>query len=495
MNAAISTKVVALGAVGSIVAQQALVGVSKLRECIPTLEFRYPAVADVAEAAVEAAVEVGEVIEAVPRDWKLATAFGLGACAACAALATYNRVSKRYPRRGGRWLKGGYSPETRVEGSEEQNILEPRFAARIAYRKSGGEYVMTGWGYRTDYNGESYLTTAQHCLTSESDTMYLRKGDKFFPIDISGALLIGNDAALIPVPENVFSRLMIRKPILGIVPTQGQAVSVIGLEGKGTIGLLTNETRRGYYGRVIYRGTTVGGYSGSPYYSGNIVYGMHTNGGHYNGGINAMYLHCKAKIATDDMTEEESPRLLDEWMEESDEPPIEWEGDWGIIQMQSGKYVRVSKQQVDDAISRYANKREDQDRRDREEEERRYEEEYESASVIVPPPPVQPANTNVVVSIPTVASSSLASGNELVPGNTRGGQESEQRRPSEPVSRQALTPESRSPLKRSTRSQVRRELRSCDKRIVRLRNTLSRMDQSASTRPSTSIQSEGRQRC
>lgn len=501
MSTAVTTKIVALGAVGSFMAQQAAWGFTKLRESLPSVElaWSHPVVQTVepaAEAVVEATTSVvkttvGAAIDIAGGGRALA-AFGLGMATTGVAIYGYNRVARNYPKRGGCWIAGGRNPETRVEGSEERVTLEPPFAVRVAFKNKRGEYTMTGWGYRSDYNGRTYLITAQHCLSSEVSEVYLRKGDKFFSVAIDQYEILCNDAVLIPVPENVFARLCVRKPKYGIVPEMGQAVTVLGLEGKGTTGLLENESGRGSFGRVLYRGTTMGGYSGSPYYSGNVIYGMHTNGGHYNGGYNAMYLHVKAKIVTDEPEMvAESPRLLDDWFDESGETfEVEWEGDWAVVQHQTGKYVRIRKDDYYAAEARWmdrSDRRAYEDLEDQENRRAEYEREYESAQVPVQPPP-PPQQQAITLTIPAPSSSGPAvSGNGPTPGTSRGGNVSEQQRPLETENRRESTNESFRPSP-AWQEVVPRRFK---KHTPSHRSTGSQTVQNVSTKPSKSTRKTG----
>lgn len=488
MSTAVSTKVMALGAAGSIIAQQATKVLDGLRGYVPTLRLEWPA-GEVAEQTIEilqeAAQETAIVAEGVVTNTRMAFAFGLGMITTVTAVGAYRAYQRYGPMRGGRWIKGGRIPETRVAGSEEIPLKEPRFAVRLAWKNNRGEYIMTGWGYRVDYNGKPYLMTVQHGLTDESDTMYLRKGDQFFPIDVTGWIAVAVDAALVPVPENVFSRLQIQKPSIGLIPSIGTAVSVVGLEGKGTTGLLTNAKPGQGFGKVIYSATTMGGYSGSPYHSGRVVYGMHQTGGYYNMGYSSMYLHVKCKIATDDNSEDESPRTLDEWFDDDEEElPIEWEGDWAIIGHSSGKYLRIKKKDYYEAENRWKQRGEERRNADIEAEDQRrlqFEQQQQTESASIPCNP-SPPQENIVLSIPL-------SGNGQSPGSSRGGQESVQHQPSGPENRRVSTTasqtsshESRPPLKKLTRSQ---------KLAARLAKQLimpSQQERSVSTKPSMSTQ-------
>lgn len=73
------------------------------------------------------------------------------------------------------------------------------------------------------------------------------------------------------------------------LPYTGDFVQIVGAAGKGTTGVLRHD--RNVFGRVMYDGTTVSGYSGAAYTSGNRLVAIHTNGGAVNGGYSASYIY------------------------------------------------------------------------------------------------------------------------------------------------------------------------------------------------------------
>lgn len=107
------------------------------------------------------------------------------------------------------------------------------------------------------------------------------------------------------------------------LPYSGEYVSIVGASGKGTVGVLRHD--RSIFGRVTYDGTTVGGYSGAGYCSGNRLVGIHTNGGAVNGGFSASYIYsliCR--------TDKVKPEDSDDWLREQ-------------FSKKSGRGIRVDK--------------------------------------------------------------------------------------------------------------------------------------------------------
>lgn len=73
-----------------------------------------------------------------------------------------------------------------------------------------------------------------------------------------------------------------------VIPERGTIAIIVGPQGKGTQGKLEHDST--IFGRVIYHGTTLGGYSGAAYMVANQITGIHLNGGKRNGGFSASYI-------------------------------------------------------------------------------------------------------------------------------------------------------------------------------------------------------------
>lgn len=95
--------------------------------------------------------------------------------------------------------------------------------------------------------------------------------------------------------------------IAHVTYTAGHYVSVVGVSGKGTTGILRDDNV--VFGRMVYDGTTLGGYSGAGYMSGPQLVGLHTNGGAVNGGYSASYILVLLNVL--DRTK---PEDSDDWL-------------------------------------------------------------------------------------------------------------------------------------------------------------------------------------
>nr|UGO57161.1 MAG: hypothetical protein 2 [Riboviria sp.] len=78
------------------------------------------------------------------------------------------------------------------------------------------------------------------------------------------------------------------------IPRQGAFTAICGSAGNGTTGVVRLDPS--VFGRVTYDGTTVAGYSGAAYMSGNSLIGIHTSGGVVNGGYAAGYVKTLLQV-------------------------------------------------------------------------------------------------------------------------------------------------------------------------------------------------------
>lgn len=202
--------------------------------------------------------------------------------------------------------------ESRRPGSEEAEMTQVRSQAKVGYIKDD-KFVVIGGCVRFEGN---YLIGPDHVLGGQSDK-YVMGSQSRVSLVGKERLLLATDLVAIQMTEQEMSTIGISVCKLGIVPEMGIYSSVVGPEGKGTTGRLINDPAN--FGRVIYYGTTLSGYSGSVYCVGNQVLGIHQMGGEFNGGYSSSYAWMCLKIA------------LRERMESSDE--------WLLGQMQSGRKI------------------------------------------------------------------------------------------------------------------------------------------------------------
>lgn len=507
MSTAVSAKLVALGAVGSMVANAAAPFVKEnLQKAAGATARRMEALASAFGGAKEAVVDVVEEVATGAAPDRAALYFAIGMATPAVAYTGYWVGGKAwrwmFPQKQTSWTVGGKVEECVVAGSTEHSMLEPRFSCRIGYTNSQGDKIMVGWGTRVDYAQGSYLVTAQHCLTLDRP-MWMRKGKECLPLDLKEAAPIANDLAVIPVPTKSFVQLAMTKARFGLVPPRGVTASVMGLEGKGTTGTVEPlyKTQNGYFGWVRYLGTTMRGYSGSPYFSGNMVYGIHTTGGMFNGGINAMYLHVLSKIHLDAGLEEESPHKLRRWLDDpdldDDNMPVTYETNeknekWVVVSnRKTGEYSRMREEEYSRVYEEWMDKVEEErdrleeeierrreefeQRQEREAEKREWNREYESGAVPIPPPQ-QPQAMQISIPMtqqapvqPQPAPTSAVQGNEPAPGTSRGGNGSRQNE----VSRNANPPNQiQKPNLRSQLLQKRQELKELTGNLVAIKRQL-----------------------
>nr|UGO57360.1 MAG: hypothetical protein 2 [Riboviria sp.] len=101
---------------------------------------------------------------------------------------------------------------------------------------------------------------------------------------------LATDVVCILLPDDIWSRLGIGKVNVGFIES-GSNVTITGISGRGTIGVLSPSFANGF-GMVRYGATTMAGYSGALYTSGNRAVGMHLWGGSANIGMALDYIRC-----------------------------------------------------------------------------------------------------------------------------------------------------------------------------------------------------------
>lgn len=191
--------------------------------------------------------------------------------------------------------------ESRRVGSEEANLTAPKCQVAVG-SYVGGAYVAHGAAVRMDAARQVFLIMPDHVKShSESLVVRGRQGD----LDLTGrdCLVIDTDLVAIQLTDNEIARVGVSRPDLYTsLPTRGQLAQIVAPHGKGTTGTLTDDPFA--FGRMIYSGTTLGGYSGAGYMVGTALAGLHQYGGQINGGCSASYVYVtlchKLKIKNED---------------------------------------------------------------------------------------------------------------------------------------------------------------------------------------------------
>lgn len=170
-------------------------------------------------------------------------------------------------------------------GSVEAPQLKPKCQVYIGEMVSG-EFHAVGSAVRM----REYLVMPCHVFASV-DEPCIKGSQSWIRIDREREYLdLDTDLIAIKMKESELATIgVVQANISHTLPHTGEYVSIVGLLNKGTTGTLRHDSM--VFGRVIYDGTTVAGYSGAGYVSGNRLVGIHTNGGAVNGGYSASYIY------------------------------------------------------------------------------------------------------------------------------------------------------------------------------------------------------------
>lgn len=233
------------------------------------------------------------------------------------------------------------SLESRREGSVETAMTSPACQGKVGFCR-GGEFVVIGGCVRVK---DDYIIGPDHVLCKEDEDKYLL-GAKGKMIPLTGERLpLATDAVAIKMSPDQLSLAGLRTAAFtAVTPGQRKYCSIVGPFGKGTTGAVCEDTDS--FGRLVYYGTTVDGYSGCLYTAGQGgVIGIHTSGGRINGGYSLQYLWICLQ-ATLKVRPESSEDWLANQFREGDQAMIEATGDPDTYQVRdrSGIYHNVDRE-------------------------------------------------------------------------------------------------------------------------------------------------------
>lgn len=293
----------------------------------------------------------GELVGQLPKGVKVATAVTVGVAAISAAAAHYYGMWRR------RVVFAPLCQESLVPHSTQVIMREPRCQVSLAYEANGTTLEAVGAGLRVTIGPHHCLLTAMHNLAYDKP-LWLVKGENQMCLGKVDYISLAADAALVVVPEKVFSVLGVKVATLSPMLTATQTVTIVGIAGKGTTGTLrASDVAQHGLGHVEYKASTYGGYSGAPYMSGNSAYGMHTHGGARNGGYSLLYLYCIAKIELKHDEEDSDDAFLRRLFNDEDEVwyhHIEERGDDKlVVKTRSGHYHVVDKKRYYEIDAEY----------------------------------------------------------------------------------------------------------------------------------------------
>lgn len=195
------------------------------------------------------------------------------------------------------------SMESRRTGSDERDMTRPKFQCVIA-QESDGKMMVLGCAIRLDSN---YLVAPDHVIGGDENVEKFAKGTQSW-VSLKGKerILLDADLSAVYLTDKELSTIGVTVAKIGSVSDPGTFGQVVGPECRGTIGQVQNDPL--CFGRLVYSGTTLGGYSGAAYTAGNQMLGLHQMGGNVNGGYAASYvknllmIDLKQRYETDERT-------------------------------------------------------------------------------------------------------------------------------------------------------------------------------------------------
>lgn len=170
------------------------------------------------------------------------------------------------------------------EGSLEMKLTAPKCQTVVGYYdEDNGVFKVHGCAVRVG----DFILLPDHVFSQESAAHVKLSNGKYHDLRSDPFIVIETDVVAVRCEPAVLSQLGLAKVLLQHEMSEyGIGVSVVGALGLGTTGRL----RPGDFGRVIYDGTTRGGYSGAAYMQGSRLVGIHQHGGQVNGGFSISYL-------------------------------------------------------------------------------------------------------------------------------------------------------------------------------------------------------------
>nr|QVG74738.1 hypothetical protein 1 [Virus sp.] len=194
--------------------------------------------------------------------------------------------------------------ESKRAGSEESDMTAYKGQCQIGFY-DGSKFIVTGAALRFACN---YLVGPDHVLGASNILAKGRQGR--VSLDGKERVPLATDLVAILLTDAEFSTLGVSEVKIGVFESSIYA-QVVGPLGKGTTGALKDDNS--CFGRVIYDGTTLPGYSGSAYSSGSYCYGMHQCGGQVNGGFSASFIWCLLRIHLKRRDEDTADHLMREF--------------------------------------------------------------------------------------------------------------------------------------------------------------------------------------
>lgn len=227
--------------------------------------------------------------------------------------------------------------ESAQPGSPIVDIKDPKFQFMVTDAAAGTPFVY-GRGCRMSLNGQDCLVTAAHVLSELPDDIGLRGPGGAIVVKRNDFKLLPNiDIAYLPY-TSVHSVLALAKAKTAS-PQQGQ-MACVSASGKGSFGVISEAP---FFGRIYYTGSTRAGFSGAPYYLGNIVYGIHLgSAGNANFGVEIGFIAVEAlqpsavEVSYEDMVIQEDTWTMLEKLVDDEANEVSWrDTPNGFVQIKS----------------------------------------------------------------------------------------------------------------------------------------------------------------
>lgn len=220
-----------------------------------------------------------------------------------------------------------YRLESRKEGSEEFDLTPPKCQAAICEMKDD---VLVKIGCAVRFNG-NFLVGPDHVMGENGLPKYAVGRQNSICLDGKERFPLDTDLVAIRMTDKEMSTIGVSVTKIGAIPSKGLYGQIVGVDGRGTTGVLKMD--RVAFGRVVYDGTTLPGYSGAAYSAGAFVAAIHQSGGAVNGGYAAGYIWMllKEHIPSSELVEFESKNS------DADTPQ------WLTGQFSAGKKIRWRK--------------------------------------------------------------------------------------------------------------------------------------------------------
>lgn len=192
-------------------------------------------------------------------------------------------------------LDRDFVPEkVRPESQFEPVKTLPGFQAPVWASSDGETFFPKGQCFR--YHDS--LITARHVIEDMKVIRVIGYDGAYVDFPASSFEEMEVDATYVTVSPSDMSRLRLSSAKLAsVVPANGIFCSATAY-GQRSFGMVKPHTAFGY---VEYTGSTIGGFSGAPYYSGKTVFGMHVGGDSKNIGFDITYI--KAMFYDEDSSE------------------------------------------------------------------------------------------------------------------------------------------------------------------------------------------------